>query len=285
MTEETIEPCAVAKRDVMRRAQLEVFRDPWPSPQSAWSDPPWVLEGRVVTAWFMVDRRAVSQILSPDLLPRNAQPRVRMRVRFYDVLFTAQGAGQREGSTGRFREAVVAFSGSVGSVDGEVSLFMWTDDDTYMMWGREVFGWPLERAQFHFEESLWAAGELPGVTCRLQGAARARCRTGELGLEVSEAVPSEQSLPASTWITPRRVLRRAGLDPELREVLLVRPKILQSGQRYEARGNAWLDFRPDHALSGVSGSASAFEIVDGFRISVGADVEVVSRVANKGIDR
>jgi hypothetical protein len=254
------------------------FRDPWPSPQSAWSDPPWILEGRVATAWFTIARDRLATFLSADLLPRGGTGAVRARVRFYDVRFHADG--QPGSSAGRFREAVVAFASSVGSVDGEVSLFMWTDDDTYMLWGREIFGWPLERAAMDLQGPLWSEGALGDA---ISGVSTARCSHGELGLRIDEGrlAPASPSA-AAIWITPRRVLRRAGLDGDTREVLLVRPQMLDAGRRYEASGSAWLSFSAGHPLAGIEVAAPTFEVVDGIRIRVGADVDVVGEPVPEG---
>jgi hypothetical protein len=250
------------------------FRDPWPSPQSAWSDPPWILEGRVATAWFAIERERLATFLSADLLPRDHRAEVRARIRFYDVRFHTDG---RPGtSSGRFREAVVAFASSAGAADGEVSLFMWTDDDTYMLWGREVFGWPLERATVDLQGPLWREGALGG---EVSGTSTARCPQGELGLRIDDGrpVPAPQG-PGAIWITPRRVLHRAGLDGDTREVLLVRPEVIEPGRRYEARGSAWLSFSSGHPLAGIAVAAPTFEVVDGIRIRVGADVDIVTEV-------
>jgi hypothetical protein len=279
MPEESLRPTAEA--ETLRRppsSRPRGFRNPWPSPQVAWSDPPWILEGRVATAWLAVERTQVAQLLSPDILPRGSEAKVRMRIRFYDVAFNARDAGTKGVSSGRFREAVVAFVSSVGSIDGEVSLFMWTDDDSYMAWGREIFGWPLMRAQFDFEGPLWSAEALSGSRAdapRISGVSKASLAAGSLGIRIAEGSLSTGGVSAATWITPRRVLRRAGLDPETREVLLVRPEVLEPGQKYEARGEAWLAFQPDHPLAAIRVERPSFEIIDGFRLKVGAEVSVV----------
>jgi hypothetical protein len=258
------------------------FRAPWPSPLSAWSDPPWILSGRVATAWFMIERARLAQFLSPDLMPRGDAGEVPARVRFYDVRFHDEHEPRR--SVGRFREAVVAFASSAGSTDGEVSLFMWTDDDTYMLWGREIFGWPLERATVILSGKLWRDEPLPASGSA--GSSTARCATGELGLRIDEVSPAAAaSGPTPIWITPRRVLRRAGLDGDTREVLLVRPEIVDRGRRYEARGSAWITFLPGHPLAGLDVATPTFEVVDGICIRVGGDVDVIAEPTGEGTRR
>jgi hypothetical protein len=258
-----------------RRGTVRGFRDPWPSPQSAWNDPPWILEGRVATAWFSVERSRLAGFLSPDIMPRGDGESVRARIRFYDVRFR-DDRGRPNPSGGRFREAVVAFASSAEAVDGEVSLFMWTDDDTYMLWGREVFGWPLEQAAMTFEGPLWSDGAMG----EFGGAGSARCAEGELGLRIEQAWPAPALAgQAAVWITPRRVLWRARSEGDTREVLLVRPEILDCGRRYEARGEAWLNFRDGHPLAGLPVAAPTFEVVDGISLRVGSDVDVIAEPA------
>jgi hypothetical protein len=258
-----------------RQGAVRGFRDPWPSPQSAWNDPPWILEGRVATAWFSVERSRLAGFLSPDIMPRDDGAEVRARVRFYDVRFRDE-RDVPNSFGGRFREAVVAFAGSAGTVDGEVSLFMWTDDDTYMLWGREAFGWPLERAAMTFDGPLWSDGAIGD----LSGAGSARCAVGELGLRIEEASAAPALTgPSAVWITPRRVLWRGRSEGDTREVLLVRPEILDRGRRYEARGKAWLDFHDGHPLAGLPVGAPTFEVVDGVRLRVGSDVDVLAEPA------
>jgi hypothetical protein len=230
------------------------------------------LEGRVATAWFAIDRARVATFLSSDLMPDGNADRIRARVRFYDLAFRDE-RGPDEAS-GRFREAVVAFVSSVGTVNGEVSLFMWTDSDTYMLWGREAFGWPLERATMDFGGALWR-DETLGPSAN--GRSVAHCAAGELGLQIGEltAAPAAPATGA-IWITPRRILRRAGLDGDIREVLLVQPEVIEPGRRYAAQGRAWLSFAAGHPLAGVEVTAPTIDVVDGIRLRVGGNVDVVA---------
>src|SRR5262249_38622993 len=144
--------------------------------------------------------------------------------------------------------------------------------DSYMAWGREIFGWPLVRAQFDFDGPLWSAEPLSEIS----GASRASSAAGSLGIRIAAGSLSQGGVRAATWITPRRVPRRGGLDPDTREVLLVRPEVLAPGRRYEAQGEAWLAFPAHHPLAAIPVEAPSFEIIDGFRLRVGAEVDVVA---------
>ena len=247
------------------------WRDPWPSPQVAWADPPWHLGGRVVTAWFEAPRAFVEGIMSPDLWPGHT-PTVRARLRFYDIAFKAPAGSAGSPVEGRFREAVVAFRARAGGLEGEVSLFMWTDSDAYMLWGREVFGWPLIRGRIDLGGSLWDS-RTPASGAA--GTAMLSAPGGQATLVVDELGHGQASAPGpACWITPRRVLHRAGLDAETREVLLVRPVVREAGVRYAATGRASLDFDRSHPLHGLRIDAATYEVVDGFHLVVGADVDL-----------
>ena len=71
-------------------------------------DPPWLMTGRSLTAWFMAPWETIEASLSPDLWPASAES-TRIRLRFYDLVYTALSddrPGVTAPRTGRFREAV-----------------------------------------------------------------------------------------------------------------------------------------------------------------------------------
>ena len=41
-----------------------LFPHPWPAPQHLWADPPWILSGTSITAWFEVDADVVANLVS-----------------------------------------------------------------------------------------------------------------------------------------------------------------------------------------------------------------------------
>lgn len=250
------------------------WQDPWPSPQVAWADPPWQLTGRVVTVWFDVPWAQVKQVMSPSLWPAEA-PTVRARLRFYDVAFAAlDDAATSPWVTGKghFREAVIAFQAAAGSLDGEVSLFMWTDSDPYLMWGREVFGWPLLRGRIDLEGTLWESHALAGT----QGTAALSVPGGSIALAIDDVGLETRGMRSPPrWLTPRRVLRRAGLENELRELLVVRPDVQNPGVHHTASGRVMIEFAPTHVLHGLAVGDAVYEVVDGVQLVVGSDVGVI----------
>jgi hypothetical protein len=253
---------------------LEERRHPWPSPHPAWQDPPWLLAGRVITAWFMVPWEVAKRAMSPDLMPDPANE-VRIRLRFYELTFEALGENPGQSlapRAGRFREAVVGFPARFGERAGEVSLFMWTDSDTYLMWAREAFGWPLLRGEIQLEGSAWTSDELEGSTGR--AAVETDWGTARL-VDATVGQQASNGSPAAWWLTPRRLLRRGGLDGELRELLAVRPAVRKQGTRYSGVGRVAFAFREPHPLAGLGEADAELDVADGFELVVAETVELL----------
>src|SRR6266508_1124642 len=140
--------------------------DPWPSPQPSWQDPPWLMTGRVLTAWFEAPWAVLAASMSPELRPEQAA-QVRIRLRFYELRFEALGRNEGQPlspAEGRFREGAIGFPARARDVDGEASLYLWTDSDTYLMWSREAFGWPVARGEIELSGSIWTSSDLVGAS-------------------------------------------------------------------------------------------------------------------------
>ena len=212
--------------------------------------------------------------MSPYLRPEY-QNEVRIRLRFYELEFQALGRNEAQllaPSEGRFREGAVGFPARVGDTNGEASLFLWTDSDTYLMWAREAFGWPVVKAEIELQGPIWSAAELEGTS----GGARLRDPWGTAAIVEAHVIQHVGSgSPAGVWLTPRRVLRRAGLDEDARELLVVRPAVRLPGARYRAEGRIAIDFAPGHPLHGLNAAEAELDVVDGFELIVGGDVEVL----------
>jgi hypothetical protein len=246
---------------------------PWPTPHAAWQDPPWLLTGRSVTAWFWTPWQIAQKVLPTELLPPRS-PAVRSRLRFYDLEFTSLSGSSTAfaPTSGRFYEATIGFAAQAGSLAGDVSQLMWTDSDTYMSWGREAFGWPLTRGAFEFAGSLWDRTGPEGTS----GSCRLLDRLGSLTLvieRVNERITTQ--MPQIVWFIPRRRLRWTRIAHEARELLVVRPKFQRMPVRYSANGRASIDFDAPHVLHGVSVANAEIEILDGIQLEVGGDVEEV----------
>ena len=156
---------------------------------------------------------------------------------------------------------------------GEISAYLWSDSHVYTMWAREAFGWPVAAATVDLQGTIWAPGAYHGGT----GLARMEDAFGsaELSAIQPSAEPTGVGSPGAPWLTPRRILRRAGRDPEDREVLLVRPQTREAGARYVGTATAGFNFPDPHPLSGIENSEAEIELIDGIVLVVGADVEVL----------
>ena len=231
------------------------------------------MSGRAVTAWFDAPWEVVERALSPDLLPEQAAT-VRARLRFYDMVFEAAAPNPGRpiaARAGRMREGAVAFAAGAGGADGEVSLFLWTDSEDYLIWGREAFGWPIRLGDFEFSGPLWADAVRRGA----QGASHLHDRWGMAALrdvEVGEEV--SVGTPRGCWLTPRRVYRWGDVS-EMRELLAVRPVVRETGSSYAATGRALFDFNEPHPLHGLREVEAEIHVADGFQLLVGADTTVI----------
>jgi hypothetical protein len=244
--------------DVTAASQL------WPGPFGLEAGRPWTMRGRQVTAWFSIGDDVIERHVHPDLRPSPATAH-RSRARFY--LLEADGE--------RFHEVVISMPIRAAGIDGEASALLWSDSERYAAWARDGFGWAALPATFGFSGTLWAARTpLDGT-----GVATMRSAGRHVALEVIEPVSagegSEAWMTRLPWLAPRRVLHRAGLDGETREVLEIIPEMRRAGDRLAGRGRLTIDFGPDDPLTTPEAIACDLEIVDGFEITVGADVRIV----------
>lgn len=231
-------------------------------------DPPWLMTGRSLTAWFMAPWQVIEASLSPDLRPARAES-VRMRLRFYDLAYTALSDDRRGVSaprSGRFREAVFGVPARACETDGEVSVCMWADGTDYIAWGREVFGWPVLHGSFELDGAFWDGGS--GATTASMTSSAGSVALADVGLSPEDSSGS----PAGVWLTPRRRLERAGLDPDKRDILVVRPEVRRGGRRSSGSCRVVIDLDASHPFGSLTTVDAELEAADGFEIVVGADV-------------
>lgn len=251
------------------------WSDPWPTMQPAWRDPPWRLAGRVLTAWFDAPWELIEMAVSPALRPPPRQT-IRARLRFYDLEFEALGFSPAQALApvkGAFREAAVGVPTQYGEVTGDTSIFMWADSDAYVMWAREVFGWPLLRTELELHGDLWTVGALD---VGLSGQATVRDAWGTAAISTaSVTTPAAEGSPSATWLTPRTILRHGANGGELRELQAVRPVVEKQGTPYRGHGNVEFAFQTGHPLALLETSEADIDLVDGFCLRVGDDVEIL----------
>lgn len=256
-------------------SNLDEFSNPWPAPHALWADPPWILSGTAITAWFETDASAVAELLSPSFIPAQGELGTPTRLRFYDIDYEPRDGDEqvRVSSSGTFREAVIAFKGTIADVDGEFSAYMWTDDDRYMAWGREVFGWPLLRGDIRLAGALWDSSGAGSTTCQLLQPEYT------LTIEVDESEGTKgPDGPAANWLTPRRILFPGLGGAERRDLNIVRPTVLEAGRSLAHAGRVKMESSADVFMSKLTplGNVSIHSL-SGFRICVGDQVQTITR--------
>ena len=249
------------------------FADPWPALGASWADPPWIMSGTSVTAWFETPVAAVAALLSPAFEPLTGAAGVPTRLRFYQIDYEPRdgGAEFRRRMAGRFREAVIAFKGRIAGHEGEYSAYMWTDCASYLYWGRENFGWPLVSGDIELTGHLW---EGPGgAETHSQLRARDFIYTLDLDGPTAEDMPA---VPGPSWLTPRRILFPGGSEAERRDLLLVRPAVLEAGRFTRRAGRVRLDASAGSWITSLAPFGEVdIHALEGFRICVGDDVSTV----------
>jgi hypothetical protein len=216
------------------------------------------------------------RLISPDLLP-DPTTSVRSRLRFYELRFRPLRPSRHrelEARDGRFREGALGVPVLVRGTPGEVSAFLWTDSEEYLMWGREVFGWPVRLAHVKLSGDVWYDDVRLGAT----GAARLSDSWGSaslLDLEIlEEAVDS--GTPSGLWLTPRRLVHHDGGFHESRELLAVRPDVRRTGTTYAGRGRVAFNFAEPHPLAAMDEHPAVVELADDFELHVGGDVSLLA---------
>lgn len=256
------------------------FADPWPAPDVAWGDPPWLMSGVSATAWFTTAPDAVAALVSPTFEPLQAGGGVPTRLRFYQNDFEPRDGDPafRSQMAGQFREAVIAFKGRIAGVDGEYSAYMWTDSDRYLMWGRENFGWPLLRADTSLVGGLWQA-EATGESSRCRIMAADFTATLEIS---SDGTEEPVTGPGPNWLTPRRLLFPGADEPERRDLLVVRPEVIRSGRFTRREGQLRID-APAGSWPASLAPLGAVEVhaLEDFEICVGHDVRTVGESVSR----
>jgi hypothetical protein len=234
------------------------------------------MSGSSVTAWFEADSDAVRKLLSPSFIPLEGIEGVPARVRFYDVSFEPRDGSPEDKArgAGTFREAVIAFKGSIAQVNGEFSAWMWSDGDVYNAWGREVFGWPMVRAEINIDGGLFDSEGSGQTTFSLV------TKEFSLHLEVNDE-PIEELTPgpSANWLTPRRILFPGGEEAERRDLHIVRPTVLQPGLLSRHAGKLAQEGGQDTWISTLKPLGEVVvQSSRGFSIAVGDVVDTVQGI-------
>ena len=168
--------------------------------------PPWRMRGRALAIWYRLTDPGVVRQHIPSYLSVDPDPIV--RARFWVLEHDARGPMPTEPGGGRwtaFREAVIAFPVSYASVTGDLPLYMYGDEMTYVSMGREVMGWPVRGATIEVDEEP-AAGPPPGATISAR-----MLRDGQVvmsaSLTIGEGIEREVRPDPPVWLAEKVIGR------------------------------------------------------------------------------
>ena len=250
--------------------------EPWPGAQVVWSDPPWRLRGRVLTAWIDAPWVLLEALLAPPLWPALATT-ARVRLRFYDLQFESLGPARGtppSPRTGIFKEVSVVVPASCAGRNGEFSSLLWTDSHVYMAWAREAFGWSIVPGNIELSGGLWTEPDPSGC----MGQARLNEPYGTLtfcdlrAAELREAEAPPAAKP--NWFIPRRLVR-AGFEGEAREMMVLHPVVESMGMHATVQGRVHCAFEQAHPLGLLSELDAQLELHDAVSLVIGADAAIL----------
>jgi hypothetical protein len=147
---------------------------------------------------------------------------------------------------------------------------MWTDSETYLTWGRELFGWPLQLADLQLDGPLWRGDGDTGT---------ATVRTPDVTVSATVHGAAAGSPPPATpavWLTPKRVLDLSSDGRSRIDVTAVAPTVIEPGVRTAVRASVSLTTDERHPLHRLRIVPSHGELHRGFAILVGADVSIAA---------
>jgi len=215
---------------------------------TSYGPPPWHMTGRTIAIWYKAAdpgevRRHIPQHLRVDDDPI-------VRARFWDMrhdagLGDAWPAHYPEQPT--FREAVVAFPVHVNGELADYPTYMYSDDPTYVAFGRETMGWPVRMGAIDVSPPLPSPQLKPGVvlTGELRKSSVSVMRASlTLTSKAQEKPPSR--LPR--WISTRVVPRVDSSEPELVQLVESGPDNVRWGQIWDADAVLEFDESPGDEL-------------------------------------
>ncbi len=202
---------------------------------SAYGQAPWRLCGRVFTIWYHLADPAEGRRQVPP--PLEAPENPLCRARFYELNMDA-GYGDElvalNPEQSQFFEAVIAIECSYQGIQGDCSVHMYSDNATYIAWGREVIGWPLKQGKITMtrpwkpgalEAGVEIAGELERYGRRLMSA-RVKLR------ERQEA----RSRPLPNWFSHKQIPGIEGDALDVDQLILSGPSRMDVDQVWDASG-------------------------------------------------
>ena len=122
-----------------------------------------------------------------------------------------------------------------GVCKGDCSAHMYSDNATYIAWGREVIGWPLKEGNINMTSpwkphQLEAGVEIAGNLERFGG------RLMSAKIELKEPRPS-QAVPLPNWFSHKLIPSVDGSEPDVNQLILAGPSRMDIGPVWEASGS------------------------------------------------
>ncbi len=203
---------------------------------SAYGPAPWHLSGRVLTIWYrLVDPdEARRQIPLPLEVPDDPL----CRARFYELSMDA-GYGDEIANLNpeqaQFFEAVIAIECSYQGVTGDCSVHMYSDNSTYIAWGREAIGWPLKQGKISLSKP-WKPHQLDAgvrITGKLE---RFGSQLMSATIELSEP-KSVNTAALPSWFSHKLIPAVEGGQPDVNQLILAGPSRMHIGTVWEAHGH------------------------------------------------
>jgi acetoacetate decarboxylase len=203
------------------------------------------MRGRTLALWYRLADPAEARRHVPALVEMDDDPVV--RARFWDMEHDAEPVGDSGPRPWRpFREAVVAFPVRYGDVSGDFPTYMYADDVTYTLFGREVMGWPVRDGAIRVDPEP-AGGPQAGV--RLTGVLERGGRTlmtAEVTLSGEEVAVDDSTPPR--WLAAKVITDVAGPSAAISQLVATGPERIHERRVWAADGRLTFEEGPADEL-------------------------------------
>lgn len=206
---------------------------------SAYGKAPWRLNGRVFTIWYRLANPAEARRQLPPQLDVPENPLC--RARFYELNMDA-GYGDDlvalNPEQSQFMEAVIAIECSYQGIHGDSSVKMYSDNATYIAWGREVIGWPLKQGKIVMTRpwkphALEAGVEITGTLERFGS----RLMTARV---ILKGPRTTKALPLPKWFSHKLIPNIEDGTPDVDQLILAGPSRMEAETVWDAAGELQL---------------------------------------------
>lgn len=200
---------------------------------AAYAPPPWRMRGRTLALWFRLADPDEARRHVPAVVEMDEDPIV--RARFWDMEHDAvpiDGGGERPWR--RFREAVVAFPVRYRDVVGDYPTYMYGDDFTYALFGREVMGWPVRDGTISMDDEPPGG---PGAGVRMSGQLDRDGHTvmrAEITLTGDEVAVDDA--PPPRWLATKVITDVAGPTAAISQLVATGPERIHERRIWTAEG-------------------------------------------------